>query len=216
MIDVIPAILEATMEGVQEKLDRFRGLPARVVHLDIMDGVFVPAQSSFLPGDLDELSSDAEFELHLMVEDPETVADSWARRPSVHRVLVHAEVTHDAKRLAQAIQKMNKEVGMVLNIGTSLSRLQESLPFAQAVQCMGIRDVGAQAQAFDASVLPVIRELRRVSPVPISVDGGVNDESALELVRAGASRLVVGSYLLKAKTSEEMQTRFRWLQGLDS
>lgn len=215
MIDVLPAILEETIEGAQEKLDRFRGL-SRLIHLDIMDGVFVRGKSIFLPGDLDQLTTDAEFELHLMVEDPEKVADSWARRSRVHRVLVHTEATHDVIRLAQAIQAMNKEVGLVLNIGTSLSRLQESLPFIQVVQCMGIRGVGSQARSFDPGALPVIRELRRVCAIPISVDGGVDDESALELVRAGASRLVVGSYLLEAETPEEMQTRFRWLQGLDS
>lgn len=214
MIDILPAILEPTIERVHEKLKLLEGLVA-TAHIDIMDGVFVPTKTDFLPGDLLRLETSLALELHLMVAEPEKVAAHWGRASHVARVLVHAEAVNDIDTIADQIHEMNKQVGVVINIGTSLSALGNVIPHSQEVQFMGIRRVGFGGEHFEESILSVIRELRRASRVPISVDGGVNAETAPMCVKAGATRLVVGSYLFSDPSRKEMQRRIETLERLD-
>ncbi|MBI2427108.1 MAG: hypothetical protein HYV34_04640 [Candidatus Kerfeldbacteria bacterium] len=214
MIEILPSILEPTIERVHEKIQMLEGL-VTTAHIDVMDGVFVPSKTDFLPGDLVHLDTSLALELHLMVAEPEKVAANWGRDSHVSRVLVHAEAVHDIDTIADKIHAMNKQVGVVVNIGTSLSALGEVIPHSQAVQFMGIHRVGFGGEHFEESILPVIRELRRASRVLISVDGGINAKTAQMCVKVGATRLVVGSYLFNASSKKEMRTRIDTLERLD-
>jgi len=198
MLQIIPAIMPKSLEDLREKAERVAGA-APIVQIDLMDGVFVPEKTwpyfdraaIGLPA-IGTLS----YEIDLMVDEPEAAAIDWARA-GAERVIVHIENAH---RLPELIATCRKEFGESIDIGIAIGTdtpneaLAPFIPQIDFVQCMGIARIGYQRQPFDPRVIPKIHDLREQYPqLIISVDGGVNFETALPLIKAGATRLVSGS-----------------------
>ncbi len=221
MTEIIPAIIAHSFEDLKDKMARVEGI-APIVQIDACDGQFVRSESWPYKGDREDdfkrlIEEDEgfpfwetlDFEIHLMVKDPETVAESWIKA-GAKRVLMHVESSENllefVKRLRTEYgypgeQVANVEIGIVLNVSTPIDTIyayldknEDGKSLADVVQFMGIRHIGYQGEPFAPEILEKIKALREKYPeVIISVDGGVNFETAKSLVEAGANRLVSGS-----------------------
>lgn len=225
MTEIIPAIMPYGMLDLREKCQRVVNYFS-LVQIDVMDGVFVPGTTwPYLEGRaaFDRIIRGEEempywdtlnYEIDLMIANPERDMSNWAAA-GASRLIVHIESTdtlpdiiaHFGRR-ARARQDApaltGPELVLALNIGTDIAALEPYIDAIDAVQCMGIAEIGAQGNPFDARVLSTIVALRTHHPdIIISVDGGVTYDSAPQLIRAGANRLVSGSTIFNAADIEE-------------
>ena len=217
--EIIPAILPLDFSELQEKIELIKGL-TKTVQIDVCDGQFVPnATWPYRKKDasFERIISEEEgmpgwetlnYEFDLMVNKPEEIVDEWIRA-GASRLILHAEAKGD---IAAALIKLTGavEIGMAFAIDTPFDLLDLHHERIQFVQLMGIDNVGFQHQAFDEKVLGRIKQVRLKYPgLPISIDGGVSLNNALQLVEAGANRLVVGSAIFDSDNYAEAIQRFK-------
>ncbi len=217
MIEIIPAILVKDFASLKDKLSYVVGA-APVVQIDVCDGTFVPSKTwpyakpdeNFMKIQREEEGmpywEDIEFEVDLMVSDPEAKIDEWVAI-GAKRIVVHYESVPNFEEFLERFEPtfgkltglpFPVELGLAINIDTPTDEIFPYLRNVDFVQCMGIKKIGFQGQKFDEAVLEKIRTLRSVYPEGIiSVDGGVDFDTAPLLVEAGANRLVSGSALFK-------------------
>ena len=161
-----------------------------------------------------DLISDLDYDIHLMVQDPEIAAIRWVK-PSVKRILIQFEVCQggkvcqDLRESISMVHDYRVEVGVVLNLQTPVAAVRELLPTVDLVQLMAI-EPGAQGRPLDRRVFDRIRELRAMNPsIPIAVDGGITAENIQEIKSAGATIFCVGSAIFQApnpgKTIEQLK-----------
>lgn len=209
MIEIIPAIMPKNYDDLVEKMGLFAGV-VPLVQVDVTDGKFTKNRT--WPYDLrdehfEKITNQDEgmpewevvdFEADLMVANPEEVVGKWIAA-GARRIVIHIESVSDFAVIRDAVPSGMVELGLALNTSTPLSSIEPYLDQIDFVQCMGIKNIGFQGEAFDELVLEHIRALRALRPeMPISVDGAVSFETASALVRAGATRLVSGSAILKS------------------
>lgn len=234
MIEIIPAILEPSLEGIEKKLEQVR-THAKMVQIDICDGTFVPSltwpfvspalpdKALNLENGLKEMVADEkqmpywedfDFELHLMVAEPKKLFPNiLIIGPS--RVFFHIEsFTDHYVELTECLKLLPTivEPGISINPDTDPEILFEILDdgLVTSVQCMGIAKIGAQGEPFDERVFKTIEVLHARYPnLPISVDGAVSLDNAKRLVDAGVSRLVVGSAIFTAKDISSRIAEFK-------
>jgi len=236
MVEIIPALMSKDFSELREQLERFVGI-VDTVQLDIMDGVFVPEKSwpynetedalkPFVEGKEEfPFSNDISHEVDLMVANPEKEVFRWMC-VGTKRLIFHIESVDNiaCKELIATVGSNNSydivgddrsfvqrvELGVALNIETPNKNIEAVLPNVDFIQCMGIAKIGYQGQPFDERAIQKIKDLREVYPdVIISVDGGVNLETAPKLIEAGANRLVSGSAILKSDNVAETIEQFR-------
>jgi ribulose-phosphate 3-epimerase len=202
MPSIIPAIIPESREYLEKTLFLVSGF-THEVQIDIVDGKFVPFTSwPYGEGDsTDELKSlikDFNVEVDLMVEEPETVIESYLQ-VGVRKVVIHLESTKKLKEIIAQKERYDFRLGFSINSDTDLQVLTSVIGSADYVQLMGIAHIGSQGQPFDTRVLTRITELLKINPnVLISIDGSVNLETLPQLYIAGARRFVAGSSILKA------------------
>lgn len=197
-----PSILSFPLSDTRDIVHRLDVAGAPILHLDVMDGQFVPPITfgSEYVASLRE-SSHALFEAHLMTLSPERHFEPF-KRAGCQRILFHVEVTPHAHRLIQDLRKLEVSPGIVLNPATPVEFALELAPMVDQVLIMTVNP-GWGGQAFIAKALDKVRRLREAYPdLHIEVDGGI-DEATLPLAKsAGADTFVTGSHLAKAKDLE--------------
>lgn len=227
-MQVIPAIIAQNFQELEEKIKSVEGLcngacPELVewIQIDVMDGKFVVQKTFNRPLDLANLKTNLKLEAHLMIEHPWNFIQDWilAGPPSetrVKRILVHYEAVSfrsDAEKVFEGMitqcHLAGCEFGIVLNPETPIDVLDPYMLRVDIVQIMGVKP-GRAGQQFKEHDLLKIQGLREKYPgVKIEVDGGVNNETAPKILRAGADILVVGSYIWgaedKKKAIEELR-----------
>mgnify|MGYP000473377197 CR=1 FL=1 len=221
MIEVIPAIIPKTFDELCHKLSLVSGVIS-TVQIDILDGKFTPYKTwpNILNPDSDFVkiireeeafpySEDLEFEVHLMVSDPVSFFQPWVSA-GAKRVIVHVESFENTEKAKQCIESFYNQYGgdgsflgveltLAIKIDTPLSSVAELIPLVDSVQCMGIAEIGVQGQPFDDRTLSLIENIHQEYPEKIiSVDGGINVNTAKRVVGVGATRLVVGSALFES------------------
>lgn len=226
---IVPAILPASREDLENKLARLSGL-VDCVQIDIVDGRYAsPATWPYAPGSHSDTPheetlphlGDFRFELDLMVEDAGVVAGAWIDQ-GVSRLTIHAESARDLPKLLENLQRTYGHdkgfapellsIGLAIGVTTELTLIEPFLDQADYVQFMGIASIGKQGQPFDARALKRVKEFRRKYPdTPMQVDGGVNLHTAPALLDAGVSRLVVGSALWKGNDPKAELEKFNEL-----
>lgn len=194
---VIPAILAQSAKEFRAKLTIAERL-APLVHIDVMDGRFVPNRAWANPRVIARMRTRARFEVHCMVREPARVVAAWGRVPRVERIIVHAEATHDLLQVLATIRAMGKEAGLAVNPSTPLARVHPFLRDVDAVLVMA-NEPGFSGKPFRPATLTRIRALRRTYPrLPIGADIGVNATTAPLLRHAGATHIAAASAIFGA------------------
>lgn len=204
---IAPSILSADFAELGQAVEMIDRSQAEWVHLDIMDGVFVPNISFGFPV-LKSLRPRTEkvFDAHLMIVDPDRYLQAFAEA-GVQYLTVHYEACHHLQRTLSRIRELGMRAGVALNPHTPPELLQDVLVDCDMVLIMSVNP-GFGGQKFIPASMDRIRRLRelaaRYNPeLLIEVDGGVNPKNAGELWRAGANALVAGNAVFGAPSPEE-------------
>jgi ribulose-phosphate 3-epimerase len=194
---IVPSILSADFARLGEQVEAAQAGGADRIQVDVMDGRFVPNISvGPLVVEAVRRHTSLPLEAHLMIVEPERSLADFARA-GADLIIVHQEVSPHLHRTIEQIKALGKRVGVAINPATPLAMLSEILAEVDLVLCMTV-DPGFGGQPFIASMLPKIERLRGMlgqhnARADLEVDGGINAETAPQVVRAGANVLVAGT-----------------------
>ena len=213
MIKIAPSILSADFSRLGEEVKAIDQAGADYVHVDVMDGHFVP-NITIGPLVVDALRpvTNLPLDVHLMIENPDQYIPDFAKA-GADIIVVHAEAVRHLHRTIQLIKSLGKKAGVSLNPATSLSVLDIILPDLDLVLLMTVNP-GFGGQSFIESSLPKITELRqRIDalglPIELEVDGGVKIDNIEEIAAAGADVFVAGSAVFRADNYAETIARLK-------
>jgi ribulose-phosphate 3-epimerase len=201
--ELAPSVLSFDLTSLSSSVPRLIAAGAGIVHLDVMDGQFVPPITfgAALASSLRK-HTDAPMEAHLMVMDPERQFDAF-QEAGCKRIVFHYEATKHAHRLVQDLKSRGLDAGIAINPGTPSEVLDAVIGDLDMVLVMTVNP-GWGGQKFIASTLEKIARVRALRPdMDIQVDGGIDPSTIGQVIEAGANSFVVGSYLLKPPTLEE-------------
>lgn len=211
MLKIAPSVLAADYANFATELQRIDESGAEYVHLDVMDGQFVP-NISFGADVIASMRKHSKlvFDCHLMVVDPERYVDDFAQA-GADIMTIHVEATKHIHGALQKIKAAGMKAGVVINPGTPVEALVPVLGLVDQVLIMTVNP-GFGGQAFipecldKVTAVAKLREEKGLS-FDIEVDGGVDNQSIKACAQAGANVFVAGSYLFKAKDlSAQVQT----------
>jgi ribulose-phosphate 3-epimerase len=193
---IAPSLLACDFAELREEIRRVERGGAHLLHLDIMDGHFVPNLSFGLPVvEAVRRSTDLPLDVHLMISEPARYLRQF-RDAGADLLTVHIEVLPDPRPVLREIRALGAAAGISLNPPTPLETLSDCLDFCDVVLVMSVMP-GFGGQAFEPVALEKLRRLRATvgSQVLLSVDGGVNLETVGPCAEAGADLFVTGSTL---------------------
>ena len=204
-IIVAPSLLAADFSRLKEEVQEVEKCGAEYLHLDVMDGNFVPNISFGSPViSAIRPHSNLVFDVHLMVEEPDRFIKDFVDA-GADIITVHVEATKHLHRTIQLIKSYGKKVGVALNPATPIETLKHVVKEIDMILIMSVNP-GFGGQAFIPEVLSKIEELRKLYPeMDIEVDGGVNDKTVEAIKEAGANILVAGSYLFSGNYKEKIE-----------
>jgi len=213
MIEILPSILAADFAHLAEEIARVEQGGARMIHVDVMDGHFVP-NITLGPPVVKSIrkATKLKLDVHLMISDPDKYAPEFVDA-GADCVSVHQEAAHHLDCTLRSIQKAGARAGVVLNPATPVSLLEDVLELADYVLIMSVNP-GFGGQQFIPHALEKVRRLDRMLrdarlALPIEIDGGITKENLGDAVRAGCDWIVTGSSIFHtpdpAETVREMQ-----------
>jgi ribulose-phosphate 3-epimerase len=198
---VAPSILSADFSRLGEQVSEVMAVGARVIHVDVMDGHFVPPVTigPLVAASIADLVHDTGgvIDVHLMIESPERQIEEFAKA-GADSLTFHAEATPHINRTLHAIRELGCLAGLAINPGTPVSAVSESVDDADLFLCMTVNP-GWGGQAFIADSPDKVRRLRDVvGNGRIEVDGGIDSGTAGSVSGAGAGLFVAGSAVFGA------------------
>jgi len=203
-IKIAPSLLSADFGSLAKDIKRVEKAGADMLHVDIMDGHFVPnitigpvvvkymRKATALPLDV-----------HLMIENPGKYIDAFVEAGS-DMITVHIETVSakEIKTIAQSLRPKRVKLGISLNPATPISKIKPVLKFVDFILVMSVNP-GFGGQAFIPSAQSKIKQLRAIFKKDIAVDGGINALTGRLVREAGANVLAAGSYIFGAKNTKQ-------------
>jgi ribulose-phosphate 3-epimerase len=213
MIEILPSILAADFARLGEQIALVEKAGARMLHLDVMDGHFVP-NLTIGPPVIEALRKITRmtFDVHLMIEDPDRYAPKFIEA-GADQVLVHQEVCKHLDRTLRMIQSEGAKAGVAINPATPVATLDDVLDVVDYVLVMSVNP-GFGGQRFIPNSIEKVKQLtqrkkERGLHFPIEIDGGIDRENVASVVNAGVEWVVAGSSIFHSvnpgTTFEEMQ-----------
>src|SRR3989344_4983209 len=202
---IIPGILEKDWPSIERKIQQV--LPfAKAIHIDLIDGKFAPNTTFLDPAPFKKYTNDIPFELHLMVDEPINYLDSWADA-GFRRFIGHIEKMSDQVEFVAKAQLLG-EVGLGVDQDSQLDAIEVPFSDLDILLFMTVK-AGFSGQEFVEKNLDKIKTAREKSFIPIEVDGGINDQTILQVKESGADRFVATSFIFK----ETPQEQYKILHG---
>ena len=205
-IKISPSLLSADFSCLKDDIEEIK--KAEWLHLDVMDGHFVP-NISYGPCVISAIReiSDHFFDTHLMISEPEKYISDFAESGS-DAITVHAEACDDLVEVIDRIKEDGCKAGVSLKPGTPLRDIEEVIPDLDLILIMTV-EPGFGGQSFMHEVVPKISEVRDIitdidKEIDLSVDGGISPKTAPEVVKAGANVLVAGSAIFKGDIKKNL------------
>lgn len=197
MFEIAPSILSADFTRLAEEISATKAGGAKMLHVDVMDGHFVPNITIGLPVVRSlRRATDMILDCHLMISEPGRYASEFVQA-GANMVSVHVEADNHLQRTLTAIKEAGARAGVAINPGTPLDALYEVLPYADFVLLMSVNP-GFGGQKFVPTMLDKLRRLRsliddRGLSTKIEIDGGIDETNIADVVEAGAEMIVAGS-----------------------
>lgn len=213
IIKLAPSILSADFSKLADEIREVDRAGADYIHIDVMDGMFVPSISFGLPVIRSiRKVTDKPFDVHLMIEEPVRYIKEFADA-GADIITVHAEACKHLNRTVQTIKEEGIKAGVVLNPSTPLTELNYILEYVDMVLLMSVNP-GFGGQTYINNVTGKIRDLREMlnkscPEVLIEVDGGINLKNAEDVIEAGADILVAGSAVFNGDKTENVKNFMR-------
>ena len=203
---VAPSLLAADFSDLRNEIDKVEKAGAEYLHLDVMDGAFVPNISFGAPViSAIRKHSNLIFDVHLMIENPDRFIKDFVEA-GADIITVHVEATKHLNRTLQLIKSYGKKAGISLNPSTPIEMIKYELKNINMVLIMTVNP-GFGGQAFIENMTDKIKELRTLDKnIDIEVDGGINAETGKKVKEAGANILVAGSYIFNGDYKERIDS----------
>ena len=203
MIKLAPSILSADFARLREQLDEVARAGADYIHIDVMDGHFVPNITIGAPvvASIRPVTS-LPLDVHLMIEHPQRYISDFVKA-GADIISVHVEASPHLRTTIRLIKKLGAKAGVSVNPPTPIATVEEFLPHVDLVLIMSV-DPGFGGQPFIPETLPRIATIRRLLDdrglhAELEVDGGINADNAPDIVKAGADILVAGNSVFRAR-----------------
>lgn len=203
MIKISPSILAADFSDLKSEIKKIEAAGADMVHIDVMDGLFVPNISFGLPViKAIRRCTNLLFDVHLMIKSPERYINDF-KAAGADIITVHAEATDHLHRTLQSIKASGAKAGVALNPGTDPSAIKYVLSETDMVLVMTVNP-GFGGQKFIGDMTKKVAEVRAMAPgLDIEVDGGISSDNIDLVTRAGANVIVAGSAVFNAPCAKD-------------